>query len=116
MTVAMQFDYSFVFRDQLYDHFYYLAKQLGPVASQALLDGFIACFEQRISAHPESAPICIEAADLGFTQYHDYIDPALQLRVIYRLAHDRGSVYPLLFLKTKQSIRQALIQHCLRKE
>ncbi|PQQ41503.1 plasmid stabilization protein [Photorhabdus luminescens] len=111
----MRFEYSFAFRDQLHDRFYYLARHIGQVATQELLDSFIAGFEGRVNGHPESTPLCIEAADLGFTTYHDYVDSKLQLRAIYRFSESEGIVYPLLFLSTKQSIRQALIQYCLRQ-
>ncbi len=52
---------------------------------------------------------------MGFTTYHDYVDEKLQLRAIFRFSETEDMVYPLLFLSTKQSIRQALIQHCLRQ-
>ncbi|OCQ53130.1 hypothetical protein Ppb6_01531 [Photorhabdus australis subsp. thailandensis] len=110
----MKFEYSLAFQDQLYNRFYYLARHIGQVAAQELLDGFIIGFEKRVNEHPGSAPLCIEAADLGFTTYHDYVDSKLQLRTIYRFSEVEGVVYPLLFLSTRQSIRQALIQYCLR--
>ncbi len=116
MTAIIRFEYSHTFRDQLYDRFYYLARQIGQAASQQLLDSFIADFESRIKSHPGSAPLCEEAADLGLTTYHDYVDPKLQLRAIYRISAAEGVVYPLLFLSTKQSIRQALIRYCLRQD
>ncbi|CDG18118.1 MULTISPECIES: type II toxin-antitoxin system RelE/ParE family toxin [Xenorhabdus] len=116
MTTTIKFEYSQTFQEQLYDRFHYLSKHIGQAASQKLLDGFIDSFENRIKSHPESAPLCEEAADIGLTTYHDYIDPNLQLRVIYRVSTIEGTVYALLFLSTKQSIRQALIRYCLRKE
>ena len=112
----MRFEYSFAFRNQLYDRFYYFTKHIGQVASLQLLEGFIAGFEQRVKDHPGSTPLCAEAADIGLTTYHDYVDPKLQLRAIYRFSEAEAVVYPLLFLSTKQSIRQALIQHCLCQE
>ncbi|CDM92132.1 type II toxin-antitoxin system RelE/ParE family toxin [Xenorhabdus bovienii] len=110
----MKFEYSFAFRDQLHDRFYYLARHIGQVTAQEFLDSFIVGFEGRVNDYPESTPVCMEAADLGFTTYHDYVDPKLQLRAIYRFSESEGVVYPLLFLSTKQSISQALIQYCLR--
>ncbi|AYA41778.1 type II toxin-antitoxin system RelE/ParE family toxin [Xenorhabdus nematophila] len=110
----MKFEYSLAFQGQLHDRFYYLARHIGQVAAQELLDGFITGFEKRVNEHPGSAPLCMEAADIGLTTYHDYVDSKLQLRTIYRFSETEGVVYPLLFLSTRQSIRQALIQYCLR--
>ena len=112
----MKFEYSFAFRDQLHDRFCYLARLIGQTASQELLANFIGGFESRVENHPQSAPLCMEAADVGLTMYHDYVDPKLQLRAIYRVSEEENTVYALLFLSTKQSIRQALIQYCLRQE
>ena len=92
------FEYSHVFRGQLFERFRALAKRIGQSASQELLDGFIIGFEERIKTFPESAPLCEEAADLGLTTYHDYVDPKLQLRVIN--AAIRGHMLlPLVVLK-----------------
>ncbi len=110
----MKFEYSFTFRNQLHDQFYYLARHIGQTAAQELLDGFISGFEARVSKHPKSAPLCMEAADLGLRMYHDYVDTKLRLRAIYRFSEPESIIYPLLFLSTRQSIQQALIQYCLR--
>lgn len=116
MTAIMKFEYTQTFRDQLYDHFHYVAKHIGQAAALALLDSFITGFENKIKNYPASAPLCEEAADLGLTTYHDYLDPKLQLRAIYRVSAAESVVYPLLFLRTRQSIRQALIRYCLRQD
>ncbi|QUN06927.1 hypothetical protein KDN34_05645 [Shewanella yunxiaonensis] len=110
----MKFEYSLAFQGQLHERFYYLARHIGQVAAQELLDGFIVGFEKRVNKHPGSAQLCVEAAEFGFTTYHDYVDSKLQLRTFYRYSEATGVVYPLLFLSTRQSIRQALIQYCLR--
>lgn len=110
----MKFEYSLAFQGQLHERFYYLARHIGQVAAQELLDGFIVGFEKRVNKHPGSAQLCVEAAEFGFTTYHDYVDSKLQLRTIYRYSEATGVIYPLLFLSTRQSIRQALIQYCLR--
>ena len=110
----MKFEYSLAFQGQLHDRFYYLARHIGQVAAQELLDDFITGFEKKVNEHPESAPLCMETADIGLTIYHDYVNSKLQLRTIYRFSGDKGVVYPLLFLSTRQNIRQALIQYCLR--
>lgn len=78
--------------------------------------GFLESFEVRVQAHPASAPVCIETADVGLTMYHDYVDSKLQLRVVYRVSDAADTVLALLFLNTRQSIREALIQHCLRQD
>lgn len=41
---------------------------------QLLIDDFIVKFESRITAQPESAPLCLEASDLGILVYRDYPD------------------------------------------
>ncbi len=110
----MKFEYSLTFQDQLHDRFNYLSRRIGKVAANEFLTGFIIDFEKRVNQYPKSIPLCIEAADLGVTTYHDYVDSKLQLRTIYRFSEAEGVVYPLLFLSTRQSIQQALIQYCLR--
>ncbi|EHD20929.1 MULTISPECIES: type II toxin-antitoxin system RelE/ParE family toxin [Brenneria] len=108
--------YTQTFKNQLYDRFHYLTRHIGPEASAELLERFIGNFEARIADYPQSAPICEETADLGLTHYHDYVYPKLQLRVIYRIDAANGVVFGMLFLSTRQSIREALIQYCLRRE
>lgn len=109
----MKFEYSLIFQNQLHHQFRYLTKHSGQRTAQKILDGFICGFENRVSDHPGSAPLCIEAAEIGLTSYHDYIDKKCQLRTTYRFSKTESTVYPLLLLNTKQSIRQALIQYCL---
>ena len=109
-------EYSHTFASQLHDRFYYLARHIGHKAAKELLDDFLDGFESRVLAHPERAPACIETADLGMTIYHDYVDPKRQCRVIYRTDKTNDVVYALLFLNTRQSIQQALIQYCLHRE
>lgn len=109
-------EYSQTFERQLHDCFRYLAKQIGQKAAKDLLKSFLDGFEARVLAHPKSAPLCEETADLGMTSYCDFVDPKRQMRVIYRTDKAKGIVYALLFLNTRQSIRQALIQYCLRQE
>lgn len=115
MTLS-NIEYSKTFERQLQDSFYYLAKHIGQKAAKDLLDSFIDGFEARVLAHPKSSPVCEETADLGMTSYCDYVDTKRQMRVIYRTDKAKGIVYALLFLNTRQSIRQALIQYCLRQE
>lgn len=115
MTIIAKIEYSQTFRDQLYSRFAYLARHTGEQAAQRLLTEFLDTFEARITKHPKSSPLCVEAADIGLMTYHDYVDPELQLRVIYRISDVDGIVYGLLFLNTRQSIREALIQYCLQK-
>lgn len=115
MTAATTIEYSHTFRDQLYAHFAYLARHVGGQAAQDLLTEFLDAFEARNHQAPKSSPLCVEAADIGLMTYHDEIDPELQLRVMYRTSDVGDVVYGLLFLITKQSIREALIQYCLQK-
>jgi hypothetical protein len=112
---ATKIEYSHTFQDQLYSRFAYLTRHIGKQAAQHLLTGFLDVFEERITTHPNSSPLCMEAADIGLMAYHDYLDPKLQLRIIYRASDTGDAVYALLFLNTRQSIREALIQYCLRK-
>ena len=115
MTIAIKIEYTETFRDQLYSRFAYLARHIGEQAAQSLLTEFLDAFEARIAHHPKSSPVCVEAADIGLMTYHDYVDPNLQLRVVYRTSDADDIVYGLLFLNTRQSIREALIQYCLQK-
>ncbi|HHX05929.1 MAG TPA: type II toxin-antitoxin system RelE/ParE family toxin [Pseudomonas sp.] len=115
MTVATKIEYSHTFRDQLHSRFAYLARDIGEQAAQKLLTDFLDTFEARITKHPKSSPLCAEAADIGLMTYHDYIDPKRQLRIIYRTSYTDETLYCLLFLNTRQSIREALIQYCLQK-
>lgn len=116
MARAIKVEYTHSFREQLYTRFDYLSRHIGGQAAQDLLIGFLNSFESRINHHPKSSPLCAEAADLGLKAYHDYVDIELQLRVIYRFSDTEKAAYGLLFLNTRQSIRQALIQYCLQKE
>ncbi|WOG26400.1 hypothetical protein [Endozoicomonas sp. 8E] len=97
----MKFEYSLAFQCQLHDRFYYLARHIGQVAAQELLDGFIVGFEKRVNEHPGSAPLCVEVAELGFTTYHDYFDPKLQLRTIYRFSEAEGVCVPIVIFEHK---------------
>ena len=116
MATITSIEYSHTFREQLYSRFSYLSRHLGEQTSQDLLAGFLESFEARVQIHPASAPVCLEAADVGLTAYHDYIDSKLQLRVVYRVTDKADTVFALLFLNTRQSIREALIHHCLKQE
>lgn len=109
-------DYTQVFESLLHDRFHYLARHINPEASQKTLESFIRHFELRIAAHPASAPICEETAEFGLTRYHDYVDPKQQLRIIYRINDTDDGVLGMLLLSTRQSIRDALLRYCLRKE
>lgn len=109
-------EYSQTFERQLHDSFRYLAKQIGQKAAKDLLESFLDGFEARVLAHPKSAPLCEETASLGMTNYYDFVDSKCQMRVIYRIDKTKGAIYALLFLSTRKSIRQALIQYCLRQE
>ncbi len=109
-------EYSKTFESQLHDRFHHLARHIGHDAAKDLLDNFLNDFETRILVHPESSPLCQETADLGMTNYCDYVDPKHQFRVIYRIDKTKDVAYALLFLSTRQSIRQVLIQYCLGRE
>ena|SRR5690554_4378751 len=114
MTSTVSIEYTDTFRKQLYNRFQYLARQLGEKAAHELLTGFLDSFENRIANHPKSSPLCLEATDIGLESYHDFIDSKRQLRAVYRIAEADKKVYGLLFLSTRQSIREALIQYCLQ--
>lgn len=109
-------EYSQTFERQLHDCFHYLRKQIGQKAAKDLLESFLDGFEARVLAHPKSSPLCEETADLGMTNYCDFVDSKRQMRVIYRKDKTKGVVYALLCLSTRQSIQQALIRYCLTRE
>ncbi|MGC3875047.1 hypothetical protein ACPF7Z_17485 [Halomonas sp. GXIMD04776] len=109
-------EYTQTFENQLHDHFNYLTRHIGQEAAKDMLEAFLDDFESRVSSHLERVPLCEEAADLGLTRYHDYVNAQLQLRAIYRLEEADRRILGMLFLGTRQSLRQALIQYCLRRE
>lgn len=113
MTV-ISIEYTKTFERQLSAYSQYLTRYTGQSKARSLIFDFIDTLEQRVRRHPESSPLCEEAADLGFTNYRDFILPEQQLRAIYRLEENKA--YMLLFLKSRQSIREALLQYCLRVE
>lgn len=109
-----QIEYSQTFVNQMHRHLDYLNRQLGTLAATQMLETFLNDFESRIFSHPRSAPLCEETSSLGMTGYRDYINSGLSLRVVYRFDKTDSTIYVLLFLHTRQSIRQALIDYCLR--
>lgn len=115
VTVS-KIEYTQTFESQFHDRVNYLARHIGQEAAKDMLDAFLDDFESRVLSHPESAPLCEEAADLGLTSYHDYVDTRLQIRAIYRLDEADRRILGMLFLGTRQSLRQTLIQYCLRRE
>lgn len=114
MTSAVSIEYTDTFKKQLYNRFQYLARQLGEQAAHELLADFLDSFEKRLASYPKSSPLCLEASDIGLDSYRDFIDSKRQLRAVYRIADTDKKVYGLLFLSTRQSIREALIQYCLQ--
>lgn len=108
-----QIEYSQAFIKQIQAYQGYLNRQLGMSAAIKMLETFIDNFEKRILSYPHSAPPCEETSAVGMTNYRDYIDSGLCLRVIYRVDKADNTIYALLFLHTRQSIRQALIDYCL---
>lgn len=111
---AISIEYTETFARQVSAYSQYLARYIGQSQARGLIFNFIDMLEQRVIRYPESSPLCEEAADLGFTNYRDFILPDQQLRAIYRLEEDKA--YMMLFLKSRQSIREALLQYCLRVE
>lgn len=109
-------EYTHTFENQLHHHFSWLAKYVGVEAAERQLIGALDQFETRVRDHPVSAPVCEEAADLGLTDYHDYVDTKLQVRIIYRFDPSADKILGMLFLNTRQSMREALVQLCLRQE
>ena len=90
-----------------------LAGGIGAKDAEAKLVATIAGFEARVGAHPYSAPVCKELADIGRANVREYIDVAHQRRLIYAVSPDGTAVTGLLFLSTRQSVEEALVQYCL---
>ncbi|WP_409525581.1 hypothetical protein [Nitrincola sp. MINF-07-Sa-05] len=109
-------EYTHTFENQLHQHLSWLAKYVGAAAAERQLLEVLDQFEARVRDHPVSAPVCEEAADLGLTDYHDYVDTTLQVRIIYRFDPSAETILGMLFLNTRQSMRDALVQLCLRQE
>ncbi|MCC8373521.1 MULTISPECIES: type II toxin-antitoxin system RelE/ParE family toxin [Photorhabdus] len=108
--------YTQTFENQLHERFSYLTRHIGAEASWEILETFLYNFETRVLKYPKSAPLCEETADIGLTSHHDYVDTKLQLRAIYKIDEANHTVIATLFLNTRQSLRQALIQYCLRRD
>jgi len=111
---VISIEYTETFERQISAYSQYLARYVGTSQARSLIFSFIETLEKRVTQYPESSPLCEEASDLGFTNYRDFILPAQQLRAIYRLEDEKA--YMMLFLKSRQSIREALVQYCLRIE
>ncbi|MFD2191875.1 hypothetical protein [Pistricoccus aurantiacus] len=109
-------EYTQIFENQFQDRFSYLTRYVGQETARHRLETFLDEFESRVLDYPESTPLCEEAADLGSTRYHDYVNASLQLRAIYRIDEAGQRILALLFLDTRQSLRQALVQYCLRRD
>ncbi|NHB93212.1 type II toxin-antitoxin system RelE/ParE family toxin [Photorhabdus cinerea] len=114
--IVNKIEYTQTFENQLHERFDYLTRHIGTEASWEILETFLNSFEARILKHPKSAPLCEETADIGLINYHDYVDTKLQLRVIYNIDEANHTVIAMLLLSTRQSLRQALIQYCLRRD
>ncbi|AKH64374.1 plasmid stabilization protein [Photorhabdus thracensis] len=114
--IVNKIEYTQTFENQLHERFDYLTRHIGTEASWEMLETFLNSFEVRILKHPKSTPLCEGTADIGLTSYHDYIDPKLQLRAIYKIDETNHTVIAMLLLSTRQSLPQALIQYCLRRD
>ncbi|WP_404408479.1 hypothetical protein LG272_10760 [Pseudidiomarina marina] len=109
MTISI--NYPSHFQSQARDQVRFLTKKVGYRAAQKFVDTVLDLFEQRVSMFPQGGARCLESAELGFGQYYEFVDTKAQIRVIYRLAEsDDSLISALLFLRTRQDLRDQLFQ------
>ncbi|MBQ1783837.1 MAG: type II toxin-antitoxin system RelE/ParE family toxin [Gammaproteobacteria bacterium] len=111
-----KFEYTETFASQMDARFQRLAGSVGGRSAEATLMATLQSFEERVGAHPFSAPVCKEMVDLGRANVREYIDVARQQRLIYQVSPEGATVTGLLLLSTRQSVEEALVQYCLWRE
>jgi len=102
--------YSASFRQQFLQQFEYWQRNIGAQAAQQLLADIIQRFELRVQQFPQGCPRCNDALQLGFDQYFEYVDSNAQVRIIYRASGTSDGLIGLLFLRTRQSLRDQLLE------
>lgn len=110
-----ELQYSASFRQQFLQQFDYWRRNIGTPAAEQLLTDIIRHFELRLTQFPQGCPRCNDALQLGLDQYYEYIDSTAQIRIIYRFSGTSGRVIALLFLRTKQSLRDQLLELILMR-
>ncbi|CUA83826.1 hypothetical protein [Pseudidiomarina woesei] len=109
MTISI--DYTTHFKSQAREHVRFLTKKVGYRLAQQYVDTVLDRFEQKIYTFPQGCARCQESAELGFGQYYESIDTKAQVRIIYRLVEgDDALVSTLLFIRTRQNLRDQLFQ------
>ena len=102
--------YSDSFRQQFLQQFAYWQHTIGAQPAQQLLADIIQRFELRVQQFPQGCPRCNDTLQLGFDHYFDYVDSDAQIRIIYRFNATSTDLFGLLFLRTRQSLRDQLLE------
>jgi len=102
--------YSSSFQQQFLQQFEYWQRNMGASAAHQLLAEIIERFERRVQQFPHGCPRCNDALQMGFDQYFEYIDSNAQVRIIYRANGSSEGLIALLFLRTRQSLRDQLLE------
>lgn len=98
------------FRTQAIHQVRYLAAERGAKVAAELVDEVVTRFANRVSTFPKGSVECFELAQLGLTNYFEFIDVAAQIRIIYRVIEEpQPMVVAMLFLKTRQNLRDQLV-------
>lgn len=83
--------------------------------SASLCDQLIDVAYERLSAHPESCPVCPELESLGV---NDYLQLTIDedYKVLYRYAQAEDTAYITAFMRSKQSAEKLLVRIALLRE
>ncbi|SEI08864.1 type II toxin-antitoxin system RelE/ParE family toxin [Pseudomonas asplenii] len=93
---------------------FYLADKVGTQAASKHFGELEDKIEHRLSDQPESGQLCLQAAELGITQYRELNYNPYRVIYSYDTVHDTTVVH--LVLNQAQNVRDWLVHYCLVKD
>ncbi|MBT9528833.1 MAG: type II toxin-antitoxin system RelE/ParE family toxin [Pseudomonas sp.] len=88
-----------------------LARRRGDSAAREVVSSLIRATLDRLSDHPLSCPICLQASSLGVLNYREFNKDGY--RIIYEYFPSENLVVVGLVMSQQQSVEQMLISYCL---
>ncbi|MFT4925430.1 MAG: plasmid stabilization system protein ParE [Phenylobacterium sp.] len=89
----------------------YMTEFIGFDRSLDLAQRLLSICENKLSANPDSCPICHELELLGISDYKQLtVD---KYKILYRYDETQNCVFITAFMRQKQSAQQLLIDHSL---